>query len=109
MTRPELLELHQVTCDKARATMEAKNRDYAGGGGDCFANFRGAEFIGVHPAKGILMRSMDKFKRIQAFIDTGTLAVKTESIDDAVQDVINYMILIKGMLAEDSKNTPPQS
>jgi hypothetical protein len=80
--------------------MVSKNRDYRGAGDDPFANFRGSEFLGVDPILGILMRCMDKFQRIRSFANTGTLAVKSESFEDAVVDVINYMVLAAGMAQE---------
>lgn len=80
--------------------MEAKNHDYAGGSDDCFANFRSALFLDVQPEIGLLMRCLDKFKRIEAFVKTGTLKVKNESVNDAIEDVINYMILLKGLIEE---------
>jgi hypothetical protein len=80
--------------------MVSKNRDYRGAGDDPFANFRGSEFLGVDPLLGILMRCMDKFQRIRSFATTGTLAVKSESFEDAVVDVINYMVLAAGMAKE---------
>lgn len=69
MNRDELLKLHFEICEQARTIMEAKNHDYAGGGADPFGNFRGALFLGIEPELGLLMRCMDKFKRIEAFID----------------------------------------
>lgn len=80
--------------------MVAKNRDYRGATQDPFANFRGSEFLGVDPILGILMRCMDKFQRIRSFATTGTLAVQAESFEDAVVDVINYMVLAAGMAEE---------
>lgn len=105
MTREELLTLHFMTCNQAREIMSAKNQDYAGGGSDPFGNFRGALFLGVEPEIGLLMRCMDKFKRIEAFVNTGTLAVKDEPVDDAIRDVINYMILLKGLVEERKSKT----
>lgn len=101
MTRDELLQLHEQTCEAARGIMTAKNQDYtANKGDDPFANFKASAFIGVEPEIGVLMRCMDKFKRIESFARNGTLAVKTESVDDAIQDVINYMILLQGLTVE---------
>lgn len=100
MNREELLQLHETTCQAARTIMSAKNQDYAGGKDDPFGNFRGAVFLGVAPEIGLLMRCMDKFKRIEAFVNTGTLAVKDEPVDDAIRDVINYMILLAGLVSE---------
>lgn len=100
MTREELLKLHEVTCAAARSMMERKNRDYAGGTGGCFTNFMACEVLGVRAEIGILMRCMDKFQRLRAFINTGELHVKNEGFEDAIEDVINYMILLKGLLIE---------
>lgn len=102
MNRQELLDLHGTTCNKAFSMLEAKNHDYTGGneGDDPFANFRASETLGIPAEIGILIRSMDKFKRIQTFVNKGTLAVKGESVDDAIEDVINYMVLLKGIIKE---------
>jgi hypothetical protein len=40
---------------------------------------------------------------MKAYIDRGELSVKNESVEDAIDDVINYMILLKGMLQEDAE------
>jgi len=100
ITRPQLLTLAKITFGACIVIMEAKNRDYAGGGSDPLANFRASETLGVPPEIGLLMRCMDKFKRIQAFVNTGTLSVKNEPVEDAIRDVINYMILLLAMVEE---------
>ena len=107
MTRKDLLTLHEETCSACRDVMARKNADYAGTSeedGDPFSNFRAARVVGVEPAKGILVRSLDKFKRIQSFIDRGDLKVKSEPVDDAIDDVINYMILLKALLRDDPRH-----
>ena len=106
MTIQELLILHEDTCERARETLKVKNNDYAGGGNDRFANFRGSEFFGVPMEIGILMRTLDKFKRIETFVRTGNLQVKEESVNDAIEDSINYLILLKGVIESraDTKN-----
>jgi hypothetical protein len=101
MTRDELLQLHFDTCKAAQAIMESKNQDYTCGDADVFANFRASAMFGVPPALGILLRITDKLKRVESFVRNGTLAVKSESVDDAIGDVINYMILLKGVCQED--------
>lgn len=105
MNRTELLELHDSTCAECRVIMAQKSQDYGGGSSDPFANFRIAEMIGVHPALGILMRMTDKMQRIKSFVANGTLAVKTESFEDACNDLVNYSILLKGLLIEESLKT----
>jgi hypothetical protein len=102
MNRKELLEMHTETCEAARSIMEAKNADYTGGneGDDPFANFRATEMLGIPAELGVLTRCLDKFQRIKSFVKNGTLQVKSESVEDAIQDVINYMILLKGIISE---------
>lgn len=100
MTREQLLSLHQNTCQAAFDIMEAKNQDYTGGSEDPFANFRATEMLGVPAEIGVLTRCLDKFQRVRSFVANGSLAVKNESVDDAIEDVINYMVLLKGIIRE---------
>lgn len=98
----ELLALFDATVAECRATMVKKNHDYTSGSADPLANFRTSEILGVPAGKGILIRSLDKFKRVQTFIDQGTLQVKGEAVSDALMDVINYMILLRFLCQEDT-------
>jgi hypothetical protein len=101
MTKEELIKLHETLSIASREIMIMKNNDYASAtGNDPFANFRGSSFLGVEPEIGILMRSMDKFKRIETFVRTNNLEVKSESVQDAILDVINYMILLAGIIKD---------
>lgn len=103
MTPEQLLTLHETICDQASTLTASKNRDYRGGTNDPFANFRGSAFLGIDPILGILLRCQDKFQRIRSFAATGTLAVKSESVRDAIVDVVNYMVLVAGMIEERSQ------
>lgn len=98
LTTKELLELHDELCAAGRAIMESKNHDYTDGSVDPFANFRTSEILGVPAETGVLIRSLDKFKRVQTFVNKGTLKVKGESVKDAIIDVINYMVLCYGII-----------
>lgn len=97
----KLLLLHEQTTSRCRDIMRAKNADYSGGSGDPYSNFRIAESFGLHPVTGILLRVTDKLQRIRAFIANGVLAVDGESVDDACDDIVNYAILMKGLLREE--------
>ena len=99
LTQTELLELHDALSETARDIMRAKNTDYTAGGG-VFANFDLSEQLGIPRELGLLLRVQDKLQRLRSFIDSGTLAVKDESATDAVLDIINYMILLAGMIKE---------
>lgn len=99
MTRQDLIELHQELTSKARELMVRKNADYTGGGGP-FANFETSQMYGVHRVKGALIRLNDKLQRINSFV-TQDLQVKDESVEDTIIDVINYVVLIAGMIREE--------
>ncbi len=111
MTTDDLLAIHQKMCDRGREIMRAKNHDYTGGTSDSFSNFRASEILGIPAELGILVRVLDKLKRIQTFVNQGTLLVKGESVDDAIVDVINYMILLKGLIESkgESKSAPAKT
>lgn len=100
MTIEQLLQLHDETAKQCRAIMQKKNADYTGGSTDPFANFRVSEVMGVPAETGILLRVMDKMQRIKSFIIKGELLVDNESAEDACDDIINYMILLKGMMRD---------
>ena len=103
MSKDELFALHQSTTAACLEVMKKKNHDYTSGG-SVFANFKDSSILGIPPVMGVLLRCIDKFKRIQTHCTRGKLVVEGEGVLDAVDDVINYMILAKGMLIEESKN-----
>jgi hypothetical protein len=85
---------------EALELMQLKNHDYTSGSGDPYANFRTAESFGVHPAVGIVIRLGDKLQRIRTFAERGELQVDGEGLRDACLDVINYAVLVYGLLTE---------
>lgn len=93
-----MLQLHDELTKRAKATMEAKNLDYATAE-DPFRNFR------RHGLLGMLVRMDDKMARLQSFIENGTLAVKDESVEDCLVDLVNYSVLFAGYI-QDSNHTP---
>jgi len=97
---PNPLFLHDKLCKAGKAIMMKKNHDYTGGSGDPYANFRGSTALGIGNIKGILLRVQDKMMRIKTFEEKGQLLVQDEGIDDALIDVINYMVLIAGLVKE---------
>lgn len=106
MTYKELEQLHRGTCDAARDIMKRKNHDYTDGSVDPFANFRAAEVLDLDPVVGVLLRMQDKIMRLKTFANKGKLDVANESATDAVTDIINYAILILGLVRENEKPSP---
>ena len=102
MNREELLKHHDYLCKTAKDIMKKKNHDYAGKGGETpFANFERCEAMGIcSTEQGFLVRVVDKVSRLSTFVEAGELKVDNESYEDAVLDIINYMILLSGFLKE---------
>ncbi len=98
--RERLFALHKKLCSKGFRLMETKNQDYSGATGDPYANFEATQFLGISPIQGILMRMTDKLSRVSSFDARGELKVKDESVEDALIDIINYSVLIGGIINE---------
>ena len=102
MNREELLKHHGTICNQAKELMKKKNHDYAGeGGATPFANFERCEAMGVcSTEQGFLVRVVDKVSRLSTFADSGTLKVDNEGYEDAIVDIINYMVLFSAFLKD---------
>lgn len=101
--RDRLFSLHENLTQKALEIMRAKNHDYTTGSGDPYSNFRNSSVVGVAPELGLLIRVIDKIMRLRTFISSGTLEVKNESVEDAIIDIINYMVLLAGLIEENKR------
>ncbi len=91
------------TFAKVEAILIKKNQDY-GSNSDPFRNLRSSEVIGVPPERAMLIRLLDKLARINNLIDKAP-AVKEESLEDAIDDAIGYLALLRAY--RDRKNDPP--
>lgn len=106
MTKQEYEAMVAATFEEIVATLKQKNADYTGISADPFANFRLSELEGVAPERGLLIRVQDKMQRVRSFLDQGRSFVEGESFEDAIHDIIGYMVLLKGMLLEKTQNDP---
>ena len=106
MNRSELFELHSDICKRALELVKKKNHDYAGESGDTpFANFTRSEAMGICSTEaGFLCRITDKLSRLSTFVSAGTLKVDNESYEDAILDIINYLVLFDGYVKSKDKN-----
>ena len=102
MNRAELFNHHVQLSARALDIMKAKNNDYAGsGGGSPFANFQRVEAMGVCSVEqGFLVRIVDKVSRLSTFAQDGKLAVKNESYEDAILDIMNYCVLMSAYVKD---------
>jgi len=95
MTREELIvEFEKVTTHMLE-TMKAKNADYSSSNADPFHNFKMVELMGVATAEqGFFARITDKVMRLASFVKNGTLQVKGEAVEDTLEDLAVYAILM---------------
>lgn len=101
-TNPLLIDI-QETFTKCYELLKSKNNDYAGEKTqDPFSNFRKSEAIGVKTEKGILVRMMDKMSRVSNLIEQDA-SVKTEKIEDTLEDLINYAAILKSYIKNKNK------
>jgi hypothetical protein len=52
---------------------------------------------------GLLVRVTDKVSRLSTFANCGKLKVQNESYEDAILDIINYCILLSGIVKTKEK------
>jgi hypothetical protein len=85
----EMAELH-----------ERKARDYSGDR-EPFANFRDSVKLGVEPWRGVLVRILDKWNRIESLLGQGgTGMVKDETIIDTSRDMSAYLLIFEILYSE---------
>lgn len=98
MTRDEFLKNLEDTYAECLEIVKKKNQDYAKGD-DPFANFRLSELISVPVQIGIMVRIMDKLARIGNLFSKRN-AVVDESIEDSLNDAINYLAILKAYIKD---------
>ena len=78
--------------DELKMLHDAKNHDYATAENP-YKNLEGVERIGIEAWRGIVIRLMDKFERVQQYCVNGELAIKSEGMEDTFKDIAVYSTL----------------
>jgi len=78
--------------DELKMLHDAKNHDYASAENP-YKNLEGVERIGIEAWRGIVIRLMDKFERVQQYCVNGELAIKSEGMEDTFKDNAVYSTL----------------
>lgn len=95
----EILETLNDTADRMRGVLAAKNADYTGSDVNVFKNFELVELVWGYPTEqGICTRLMDKIARIAGIMKKGFAAVAGESMIDAIEDAIGYLVILKSYI-----------
>lgn len=85
--------------------MRNKSNDYAEGG-DAFLNFKtAAQIAGISPEQTLLTLLGMKMSRLTQLISKGKKA-RNESVEDTMLDIINYVVLLRGMMKEQENDAP---
>ena len=80
--------------DELKMLHDAKNHDYATEENP-YKNLEKVSAIGVEPWRGIVIRLMDKFSRLEEYCVKGELAIKSEGVEDTFADIAVYSILAR--------------
>ncbi len=95
MNQDEFITELEKTFKNCLEIVKKKNTDYADKHNDAFRNFRFVEIFGIcETGDGILTRITDKFARI-INLRNKPPAVVTETIEDTINDLINYLGIYK--------------
>ena len=101
-TLKHVLSEHNRLCKKAFDAVEKKGRDYnrkQQQGGDTLFNMTVAKSLGITDTvcQGIMVRISDKFMRLASLtVDPKqNAAVKVESVEDTICDMINYLVYLR--------------
>ena len=78
--------------DELKMLHDAKNHDYATEENP-YKNLEGVSRIGIEPWRGIVIRLMDKFERVEQYCTNGELAIKSEGMEDTFKDIAVYSTL----------------
>ena len=78
--------------DELKMLHDAKNHDYATAENP-YQNLEAVEKIGIPAWKGIVIRLMDKFERVEQYCVNDELAIKSEGMEDTFKDIAVYSTL----------------
>ena len=83
---------------------DAKNHDYATAENP-YKNLEGVSRIGIEPWRGIVIRLMDKFERVEQYCTNGELAIKSEGMEDTFKDIAVYSTLAMILFRKEQERT----
>lgn len=106
MKVPAFIEHINALYKKCLGVIQKKNADYSGKESDAFRNFDAVQFFGITDTKtGIMVRLTDKFTRISNLLKKDPHVVE-ESIQDSIEDAINYLAILHAKIASEKTIKP---
>ena len=100
MTNREFYDLMHQTFVKCEELAKVKGEDYTKGSQDSLANFKeGGKDINVDPLKVCWIFMNKHYQAITNYVKTDGKS-QSEPIDGRIDDMINYLVLFKGIIVE---------
>lgn len=91
----------QETLDYCMKLLSSKNHDYSTVA-DPFLNFKeSARFASITPAQVALVQIGNKMSRLTQLVGAGKDPMN-EKVEDTIVDIVNYLLLLKGILKENN-------
>ena len=88
--------------DELKMLHDAKNHDYATAENP-YKNLEKCESLGIEAWRGIVIRLMDKFERVQQYCVNNELAIKGEGMEDTFKDIAVYSTLAMILFRKDQE------
>src|SRR6478609_7179314 len=105
MTNKDFYELMLADFTDCQKIAKSKGLDYTKGSEDALANFKeGAKYFNVDPKQvcGIFMNK--HYQAICNYIKTNGQS-ESEPISERIKDMINYLVLLHGLIVEEKENS----
>lgn len=100
MDRQTFKELARKTTDDALALMDSKQTEYTGGRDNAFYNFiRSGEIQRTTPELALFGKMNKHYVSLIDMIEVPAIYSEAQ-IDSKVHDIINYVLLLKGLLLD---------
>lgn len=105
MTNKDFYELMKNTFANCEGIARVKGEDYTKGSADALANFKeGGKALNVDPKVVAWIFLNKHYQAITNFIRTNGQS-QSEPIEGRIDDLINYLVLLKGIIVEQHQNT----
>ena len=88
--------------DELKRLHDAKNHDYATDENP-YKNLEKVLSIGIEPWRGIVIRLMDKFSRLEEYCVKGEFSIKSEGLEDTLKDISVYSLLAMILFRKEQK------
>lgn len=106
MTNKDFYDLMNKIFEEAKVIAKAKGADYTKGSSDALANFKeGGKALNIAPEKVAWIFMNKHYQAITNYIRTEGQS-ESEPISERIKDMINYLVLLQGLIVEKKEEIP---